>query len=685
MMKSKLSLPLLFALLAFTTSLAFAQDRSVVVERRDGDMTLQPDGSVDVVETWVVNFQGGPFRSAFRSIPYNRVSSLQFQGVSENGQPYTRSTSEQPNTFQTETDAGEEILRWYFPAASDATRTFQLRYRLTDTLRLYDGGDQFWWKFIEQDRPYPIQAATVTLRLPGTFKPGELRATGYTNARDTGGAQIADGQTIVFQGGPFSANTDWEIRAGFPHGVVTQSIQAWQASEDQRALQEAELAARVEQFNFYSTLSTLLLGIGGGLALLLLYFLRGRDNAVPLNAEFLNAPPSDPPGSGKVLTPALAGALIDEEANVRDVLATLIDWAQRGIITIRARSKGVTTPDPNDDYTYERSGAAAEPLQHAYERALMQRLWNGEDKRNIGYIRQRFTNALNDMFDDLYDELVTLGYFERRPDRERQRFYRLGWLLIVLILPAAFLFQIYIGLTLAPDLAFAWASLAPWFALLLVALAFMYLSRYMPRKTEKGSQAAARWNAFRRYLEHIEKYTNVAGAQDQFEKYLPYAVAFGLDKTWVEKFAAVNTPAPAWYTPPAGSISASASHTPTGSATSTTGPARPFSGGVLSAGSPSDATPGTSATPRAPSLNQAAAGAFTSLNNVSASFFSMLNTTAASFVAGNPGASPGGSSFRSGSSGSSWSSSSSSSGSGSSSGSSSSGGGGGGGGSSGFG
>ena len=34
-----------------------------------------------------------------------------------------------------------------------------------------------------------------------------------------------------------------------------------------------------------------------------------------------------------------------------------------------------------------------------------------------------------------------------------------------------------------------------------------------------------------------------------FSSYLPYAVAFGLERTWVRKFSQVNTPAPHWYGP----------------------------------------------------------------------------------------------------------------------------------------
>jgi hypothetical protein len=52
------------------------QDRAVVVERRDGDVTLARNGDVRLVETWTVLFIGGPFHNAFRAIPLNRIESI---------------------------------------------------------------------------------------------------------------------------------------------------------------------------------------------------------------------------------------------------------------------------------------------------------------------------------------------------------------------------------------------------------------------------------------------------------------------------------------------------------------------------------------------------------------------------------------------------------------------------------
>lgn len=673
----------LLVLLFPAASGAHAQGKSVVVERRDADMTIHTDGTVDVVETWVVDFQGGPFRFAFRSIPYNRISSLQFQGVSENGEEYQRDGSEDPGTYRVEIDGSGRTIYWYFGPATNETRTFELRYTLHDALRVYEGGDQFWWKFIEDQRGYPVQSSHVTVHLPGEFPPDQILATTYENGVETNGGRVVDGRTVEFAGGPFADGVEWEIRVQFPHGAVTQSVQPWQRADDALVAKQELAAQRAERFSFYAYLTALLVLIGGGLGLLVLWFVRGRDAAVTLPAEYLNAPPDTPPGSGTVLYPALAGTLIDEEANVRDVLATLIDWAQRGVIRIRALPQGAKTADPNDDYVFEKIENAP-PLGHAYERELMLNLFKGETSRSMLSIRQGLTASLDSMFDKLYDQLRAEGYWEVSPKRVRGQYRRFAWLLLVLVCPAAFLFQILASQFVNEDLFFSFAAMAPWLALGAVLLALLYLARFLPRKTRQGAEATARWNGFRRYLESIEKYTNVAAAQDQFEKYLPYAVAFGIDKTWVEKFAAVDTPAPAWYIAPSTGRTLSR----TDSDMRPSAASRPIVTGGTTGGAPAGpgSAPASTGSGPAPSLDSAARGAFTSLNSVSASFFSMLNTTASTFVQSSSSYAPSSRSYRSGSSSSSsWHSSSSHSSSHSFSGGGSHGGGGGGGGRSGFG
>jgi len=71
----------------------------------------------------------------------------------------------------------------------------------------------------------------------------------------------------------------------------------------------------------------------------------------------------------------------------------------------------------------------------------------------------------------------------------------------------------------------------------------------MRSRTAAGEQESAKWKAFRTYLANINKYTDLKQATDQFEKYIGYAIAFGLDKQWIGQFSQVMTSMPNWYYP----------------------------------------------------------------------------------------------------------------------------------------
>ncbi|MFN8511468.1 MAG: DUF2207 domain-containing protein [Chloroflexia bacterium] len=68
--------------------------------------------------------------------------------------------------------------------------------------------------------------------------------------------------------------------------------------------------------------------IAGSVGLYLLWYLRGRDRPVGLIAEYLREPPSD-------LHPGVVGTLVDEHANYHDIVATLVNLGQRGVLRIR--------------------------------------------------------------------------------------------------------------------------------------------------------------------------------------------------------------------------------------------------------------------------------------------------------------------------------------------------------------
>lgn len=594
------------ALLAVAIApIARAQDdRSVVVTRRDGEITILQNGDVNVVETWQTQFIGGPFRFAFRSIPLDRVEAISDWGVSEGGVAYRQGSDETPRTFKLERNGNEQRITWYFEPTRDAARTFTLRYTLQGALRIYPDGDQFFWKFIEADRGYPINDARVIVRLPGTFDPSHLLATTYRNTREEqGGAQILDGSTAQFVGQNFSGGTEWEIRVQFPHGVVPSEPPAWQAADDARRAEEAARLARQPFYNLIALVAAMVTLIGGGLGVYLLWYTRGRDHPVSGVAPYYTEPPEDVP-------PGLVGTLLDERADMQDILATLIDLARRGYLQIvEHKPSGFWNVAPRD-FTFVRGDADPNQLR-PFERRLYDKIFGMTiNERDLSSLKDQFYTEVSAIQNDLYEETVRMGYFDRKPNVTRNLYT--GLAIVVLI------FTVGLGIV-GSALLFDYAPLFPLVVVAagIVGIALLIVSRSMSRKTEVGARAAAKWNGFKRYLANLERYTEVERAKDQFERYLPYAIAFGLEREWVRRFERVDTPAPPWYYPYGMPMGRPVIIGSGGSG----GPARggSFGGSGGSGGG-------------MPSLDQAAGRAFGGLNAMSAGLFGMLNTAATTFT-----------------------------------------------------
>jgi hypothetical protein len=59
-----------------------------------------------------------------------------------------------------------------------------------------------------------------------------------------------------------------------------------------------------------------------------------------------------------------------------------------------------------------------------------------------------------------------------------------------------------------------------------------------------------KWQAFRNYLHDLTRFPDMQSATDTFDKYLAYAIAFGVEKQWVRRFEGMNVASPGWYHPP---------------------------------------------------------------------------------------------------------------------------------------
>ena len=600
---------IVLVILALAAGAALAQDKVYRWDRFDVDINILATGDFQVTETQTFRFVSGSFSYVYANIPLDRVEEITNVEVWEGNQRYTLSGSGAAGTYSVSQDGKQLNIEWHFTPTANAARTWSLRYLVKGGLRIYDGGDQLYWKAIPPDHAQPILASTIRVHLPTSLTAEQLKIATYGASATW---QQTDAQTIVFNAsGQIPANRELEVRVQFPHGIVPSQAPAWQAADDrQRAFQSTWGPI----INLGVLVLSIVIALGGAAGLYLLWYARGRDKPAGLVAEYITEPPTDAP-------PAVAGTLIDESADMADIVATIVDLARRGVITMQETEEpGILGFGKKKDFVYRLVKAG--PELAPFERRVLTGMFGAGTERRLSDLREKFYRHIPDIQSALYAEVVQRGYFRRSPKAVRGAYSGLA----------------IVGLIVAGVIGFmglGWLQQYTSFALCLplsisaVGVGLLIISRFMPARTAEGSEANAKWRAFKRYLENIEKYTNVAEAKELFDKYLPYAIAFGLEKSWIDTFSQAGAPAPGWYLPPIiiGGGPYRRASTDWGAGGSL-GPIGMGSGGAGSAGG-------------MPSLDSMSAGMSRSLSSMSEGLFSMLNS-ASSTLSSAPRSSGGG-------------------------------------------
>jgi hypothetical protein len=148
--------------------------------------------------------------------------------------------------------------------------------------------------------------------------------------------------------------------------------------------------------------------------------------------------------------------------------------------------------------------------------------------------QRRFAAAVPVLEERLHAAVADEGLFVDNPDQVRRRYTLIGASLAVAGVGFGILGAVVLG-GAAP------AIWLPGLALALVGAGLIWLARAMPRRTPRGALEAARWRAFRAHLADEHRH----GQLDPH--HLAYAVAFGLDRTFLQRLELAGTPPPGWY------------------------------------------------------------------------------------------------------------------------------------------
>jgi predicted membrane protein DUF2207 len=623
-----------------------AAAKSVEWANFDVTLDLQQDGSFHVVERQTVDFSGGPWFGGEREVPLARIDRVDAVAIGELVDGQTKRYQYVPpseyddaaGTYTYNISNSTLVIQWGLGGIFDQTRVFLVAYDVSGVLRTYPDAtppyQQISWIAVDRQlsETAPVRNASLTINLPVAVDPAKSQV----QPPDDPKSHTTDGKTWHWTASDLSGGESFAVGLRFPP-ILDVAPPSWQASSDLAEQQAAQDSAQNSLFNLLAAGLAILLAILGGIGSYVLWSIRGRDPAVP-PIDFLPQPPGDAP-------PGIAGALIDEQVDERDIVATLVDLGRRNVVRITEQHEdGFMGIGGSNDYKLEllQPDASLRPFEQTLLTALFgARLTQGESVE-LSSVKSRFASEMPQIRKEMYDELVQRGWFTQSPEATRNAWRGFAQGIVIAAIVIGFLAAGNV-LSRVPLL------IAPLAVVVIVGLILRGLARSMPRKTEPGAEASAKWQAFKRYLESIEKYEKLDQAKDIFDRYLPYAVAFGIEHSWVQKFASVHQPTPGWFdgVPTGGGWYGPGGYGTYGPLGRGRGPiilGQPWGAGGGAAGGGGGEGGGSNAPsiPGLPDLQGSSDAAGRSLQSASSGLFGLFNTAASVFTAASRGGGGGG-------------------------------------------
>jgi hypothetical protein len=593
-----LACALLLALAAPAAAQQYSQDSSIVIRSFNAELLVQPDGDVEVTEMLQLAFTGrwqGILRdlSLRHNTAQGRRQKLDVELIGATDGAGQALRWEEDDTD----DSWMRRMRIYIPGAQNNERTVVIRYRVRNAIRFYfardsaaardrrwdwcrwawcpsgearaaNGAfDELYWNATGNRWDMPIERAHARIVLPAGVRP--LQWAAYTGPE--GSTEQAVDVTVDSARGivSFAARRRLEpyegmtVAAGWPPGAIaTRPTQS----------QMRRLAAL--------RLWPLALPLVAFVLAMRAWRRRGRDpEGLPVVVGY------EPPGG---MSPAEAGTLIDHRAETRDIISTLVDLAVRGHIGIEEREeKKLLGLLKDTDYVFHQRTppAGSAPLLPHEQRFLdglfasatgWGRPWDavratyaeaqrahasgremdadeiatrlapddaapGATSVRLSDLKEKFYTSLPGIRDGIYDHLIQRGYYRARPDKVKGHWMAAA--IVVLVLGG-------VGSGIAADAGIAWVSAV---ALIVgtaaAALVLLLFGWVMPARTVEGARAREAALGFREFLSKVEsdRYRMMITSPEMFERYLPYAMAFGVEDRWASAFDDMYREPPDWY------------------------------------------------------------------------------------------------------------------------------------------
>jgi hypothetical protein len=504
---------------------AAAAQRSLVIQEFTADVEVGTDGALTVTETIQPRFTGS-WNGLYRTIP---VEYRTPQGFAYKLRLDVESVSDATGTplrYESSRERHYRKLKIWIPGAVDTMKTVVVRYRVPNGLKFFEEHDELYWNVTGDEWEVPIESARAVIRLPaGVTGIRSYAFTGGYGSQESAARITAVGTTLTVE-----TTRALNFREG-----VTVAI-AWNPGVVARPTR----ADNARGFLFAN--AVLLIPVAVCALMFWLWNRHGRDpRRLPVAVQY------EPPGA---LTPAEVGTLVDNSPDMRDITATVVDLAVRGFIRIKETEEDrFLGLGKKTEYALQllQADSGWKGLRR-HEDALLRALFGRTagpvaapgvaapviDEVSIDDLKNRFYKHVPEIKERIFSQLIDKGYYLRRPDRVRATFYVLAGI-------------VAIGGSVASGIAEAGA--ASFVASILSGVIIGVFGHFMPARTIQGARALEGALGFEEFLDRVEsdRFDRVVKTPALFEKFLPFAMALGVERNWAKAFEGIYASQPDWY------------------------------------------------------------------------------------------------------------------------------------------
>jgi uncharacterized membrane protein len=388
---------------------------------------VHKDGVIVVRERIVVDFGEEERHGIYRTIPYYfQGRKLEFNLISvedDSGSSYQVWEEKEDGKVYWRIGDPEVLVK--------GEKVYNITYKVKGAINYFKEHDEIYWNVNGTEWEMRIKEVSCVVNLPEGVDVSKVKYTFYTGkkgSREQNGKAWVEGNKVFFKAGPFKPGENLTIVVGIPKGVLIEPPKPSWISRNWGLL----FMIFLPLISFWYMLSQ--------------YFHYGRDPKIyrSIMVEY------DPPNN---LKPAEIGTLVDEYADDRDIVATIIDLAIRGYLKIKPlgnKDVEIEILREGDDLEgYEKE--IFEAIKESVEDGKVLKLGEGvkyyirslEPSEAKEYVEKykELHETLESVKDEVYDLVTQRGYFQENPKAIRDNYAALGILMFLIAMFTGWIFK----------------------------------------------------------------------------------------------------------------------------------------------------------------------------------------------------------------------------------------------------